>query len=435
MIDEYIAYSLLFTAEALIAWIYLEYLFNRIKSFSVLACSFFLGHILLLGISRFNNTTVNALAFCFVNFILIRLNYQCSIKTGFLHTAFLCFIMIGAELLVNLLIGAFGYEFSAYTYDFSVMVVLMLLSKILYLLFSVIGSRIFVPHKHFNEEPRLMIVFCSMPLLSAFIAIIIAYLGMTNGTNETVSIMTLMIVVTLLIVNLIVFVLYNYLQKANEEYLTLQLSIQKEQADTAYYEALQEQFESQKILVHDIKKHLNTIAALAKNDKAIEIEKYISSIHSELLPSTHAKLCTDPILNLLLLRFRNDCQEKRILFHCDVRENVSTFMDASSITTLYGNLLSNALESAQCSQEKQIELSVTRNLLQSVIVITIVNSCDIEPTTDGNGGFCTKKSDNMIHGVGLKSISRVVKKYSGVATMYYDSAKNQFHHVIQFPLP
>ncbi len=59
------------------------------------------------------------------------------------------------------------------------------------------------------------------------------------------SIMTILIIVTLLIVNLIFLILYNSLQKANEEYLALQLSMQKEQADIAYYSALQEQFENQ----------------------------------------------------------------------------------------------------------------------------------------------------------------------------------------------
>lgn len=329
MINEFIAYVLLFAAEAVIAWIYWEYLFNRTKSVSILVWSIFIGYLLLLGISRLNSTTINALSFCFVNYALMIANYQCSHKTGLLHTSFLCFIMIGAELLVNLLIGVFGYEFSTYTYNFSVMIVLMLLSKILYLMFSIIGSRIFASHKHLNEDPHLMVLFCCVPLISAFIAIFIAYLGITRGSNETTRIMTFIIVVSLLIVNLITFALYNYIQKSNEEYLTLQLSIQKERADVAHYKALQEQFDSQKILVHDIRKHLNTIAALAQDNKAIEIEKYISSIYSEFLPVAYAKLCTDPILNLLLLHFRDDCQENCILFQSDIRENVSSFMDAS----------------------------------------------------------------------------------------------------------
>ena len=343
--------------------------------------------------------------------------------------------MVGAEILVALLISLFGFEFAAYTYNFRVMVALVILSKLLYLMFSVIGSRIFAPHKHTSKEPQFMILFCSLPILSAAIAIVTVYLGMTTEITGTIGIMTIMIIVTLLIVNLIIFALYNYLQKTNEEFLTLQLSIQKEEADTTYYKALQEQFENQRILVHDIKKHLNTIDAIAKQSGSVEIEEYISSIHNTLSPSIQAKLCSDPILNLILLRFREDCAEKNVAFHCDVREKVSAFMDASSITTLYGNLLSNSLEAASCSVDKQVELSVTRNILQSVIVISVINSCDVAPVSDGHGGFCTRKSDQKFHGVGLRSIDRIVKKYNGISAMYYDSSKKQFHHIIQFPIP
>lgn len=119
-------------------------------------------------------------------------------------------------------------------------------------------------------------------------------------------------------------------------------------------------------------------------------------------------------------------------FQCDIRENVSAFMNASSVTTLYGNLLPNALESAIASDEKQIELSATWNAEHTVVIISVVNSCATAPTPDGSGSFRTSKENKHLHGVGLRSIERVVKKYHGNATMYYDSATKQFHHVIQF---
>lgn len=435
MISENACYAALFVAEALTAWLYLEYLFRRRKSTFSLIFSFLMGYSLLFAVSLLGNTTINALLFCLINFALTEWNYQCNIRTALLHTAFLCFIMVGAEILVALLISLFGYEFSAYTYNFGVMVALVILSKLLYLVFSVIGSRIFAPHKHTNEEPQFMVLFCSLPILSAAIAIATVYLGMTTGITGTVGIMTIVIIVTLLIVNLVILALYNYMQKTNEEYLTLQLSIQKEQADMAYYQALQEQFENQRILVHDIKKHLNTIDAIAAQNGSVEIERYISSIYDTLALSTQAKLCSDPILNLVLLRFREDCIEQKVVFHCDIREKISAFMDASSITTLYGNLLSNSLEAASHSAEKQIELSVTRNNLQSVIIISVINSCDVAPVSDGHGGFHTKKIDKASHGIGLRSIDRIVRKYNGIATMYYDSSQKQFHHIIQIPIP
>ena len=92
-----------------------------------------IGYAVLFGISFLDNTTINAAAFCAVNYALAVIQYRCGRKAAVLHTAFLCFIMVGAEILVALLISLFGYEFYAYTYNFRVMVVLVILSKLLYL--------------------------------------------------------------------------------------------------------------------------------------------------------------------------------------------------------------------------------------------------------------------------------------------------------------
>ena len=433
MTGEKLCFAALFVAEALTAWLYIEYLFERKKSARVLISSFAIGYALLFGVSMLDNTTANAASFFVVNYTLARLDYECSKKNAVLHTAYLTFVMVGAEILVALLISAFGFEFSAYTYDFGVMVALIILSKFLYLVFASIGSRVFAPHKRERQDPHLMVLFCVLPLVSAGIAVFVVFLGMTSGFSEVAMVMTLLIVITLMVVNLIVLVLYNYLQKADEEYLALQLSIQKEQADTAYYQALKEQHENERILVHDIRKHLTAIEAMAKQQNVSEIESYISELNTTLVLGDSARLCSNPILNLLLLRFRDDCKESVVTFHCDVRENTLSSLDASSITALFGNLLSNALDAATDSEEKQVELSVVRNDLQSAVVISVVNSCDQEPISDGHGGFRTKKENKGKHGVGLRSIARVVKKHQGMSMMYYDAQRKQFHSIIQFP--
>lgn len=103
MISENACYAALFVAEALTAWLYLEYLFKRRKSTFSLIFSFLIGYSLLFAASLLGNTTINALLFCLVNFALTEWYYQCNIRTALLHTAFLCFIMVGAEFLLHYL--------------------------------------------------------------------------------------------------------------------------------------------------------------------------------------------------------------------------------------------------------------------------------------------------------------------------------------------
>lgn len=198
------------------------------------------------------------------------------------------------------------------------------------------------------------------------------------------------------------------------------------------YETLQKQYDAQRILAHDIRNHLQIIDSLAQNNASEEISEYIASLDATLCPTEQATLCDNPILNTLLLHFQKQCAQEKINFTCDIRSEALHFMDSTSLTALFGNLLSNALEAASESQSRQIELSVPRIYEQNISVISIVNSCDQQPSADGFGGYLTKKKNASSHGIGLRSIQRVVRKYEGTQTMYYNQEERTFHHIIQF---
>lgn len=229
-------------------------------------------------------------------------------------------------------------------------------------------------------------------------------------------------------------VIYNHLQRMHAEQLAMNLSIQKEEADAAYYQDLQKQSENQRILIHDIKRHLNTIHGLANDFNAPGISEYITKLVDDVLPDQQVKLCSDPILNFMLQQFRDKCKSPQITFQCDIRDNCLSFMDAPSITTFYSNLLTNAFEAASFSAERTIELSVKKNEDQQVVIVSVVNSCDTPPVPDHEGLFRTKKRNPGIHGVGLKSIGRIVARYHGVATMRFDPESKKFYHIVQFPM-
>lgn len=235
----------------------------------------------------------------------------------------------------------------------------------------------------------------------------------------------------LLAVNLLLFALYNHLEKAYAANLELQLSIQKERSDADYYQALNEQSENQKILIHDIKNHLHTLNALAQGGDNAKIRDYLQKLEAALPLKTGGRMSSEPILDMLLQRTRQECEKKGLTFHCDVREGCTGFMDAPSITALYGNLLSNAVEAADGSRGRTLELRVTNNARG--VVISLVNDCDARPKSDSFGRLVTRKQDSQAHGVGLKSIDRVVRRYNGIQTVYYDERSCQFHYVIHFP--
>ena len=99
-----------------------------------------------------------------------------------------------------------------------------------------------------------------------------------------------------------------------------------------------------------------------------------------------------------------------------------------------GNLLSNAIEAAENSESKMVELSVVKKEQQNCILISMVNSCDMAPIKDANGNFETGKDKSKGHGYGTKSIARVIQKYNGEADMRYDEEAKEFHSIIRFPV-
>ena len=430
---ETIFYAAIMAVEAVIAWIYCERLFDRNRKPWALILAYALAYTILFFISLGGNTTLNAVSFGVINCALFIFSYRVKYRSAILHAAFLCFIVLATEVLVSLVINFFGYDFTEYTHNVSILMILGIWSKLLYLILAVICGRIFSPHKYENEEPKFFALFCVLPVVSMLLGAAIIYIGMHSEVNQTVSTMMTINIAALLTINLLFFSIYNHIQKMYAEQLQTQLSMQKEENDALYYQTLQEQSDSQRILIHDIKNHMHAIKRLAEQGETEAISAYLSQMDETILSIPQTRLCNEPVLNILLLRFADDCKKAGVTFSCDIRDNCLAFMDPVSITALFGNLLSNALEAAASSKEKEIDLSVRYSNIQAAVIIAVSNSCDSTPTSDAEGSYITSKKDRNLHGIGLRSIQRIVQKYYGLSATKYVADKQAFYHFIHIP--
>lgn len=430
---ETIFMGAIMAVEAMIAWIYCERLFDRKRKLWALLLAYVLVYTILFLITFAGNTTINSVSFALFNCGLFIFGYRVKHGSALLHAAFLCFIVLAAEVLVSLVINLFGYDFAEYTHNTSILFTLGIWSKLLYLILAVFCARIFSPHKYENEEPRFFALFCVLPIVSAFLCTAIIYIGMHSEVNQTVGTMMTINIAALLTINLLFFSIYNHIQKMYAEQLQTQLRMQKEENDALYYQTLQAQSDSQRILIHDIKNHMHTMKRLAEQGQIDAVSEYLSKMDETVLSIPQTRLCNEPVLNILLLRFADDCKKANVTFSCDIRDNCLAFMDPVSITALFGNLLSNALEAAASSKEREIELSVRYSNVQAAVIIAVSNSCDSAPTPDAEGSYITIKKDRKLHGIGLKSIGRIVEKYHGLSATKYVADKQAFYHFIHIP--
>lgn len=434
MIKERICYAVVFAVEAAIAWFYYGNIYPIKRFQPAFGMSFVFGYLLLFLLSANGKPALNILTFFCVNLTLLMFNYKCSAKAGILQAAFLTFSNGVSEVLINLILTFFHFDYNAYTCNFTVMLALGIASKLLYLVIIFLAAHIFKPQSANQNESNLTTLLGVMPAVSGFIVVTVTYIGLTSELNPVTEIMVTISMLALLIVNLAVLILYGRIQVIAAENAALSISKAQDEANVDYYILLRDQYDSQQIMIHDIRKHLGSIRDMLEIGNAVEAEHYIETLES--MPSLErtVKLCDDPLLNVILSRYISWAQDIGVAFHCDIKSSDFSFMDATSITALFSNLLSNAVESAQKSEEKKVELSIVKNTEEEYIMISLENSCDIAPETDTTGNFKTTKVNQRIHGYGLKSINRVIQKYDGISLPRYDSSSKTFCYTIRFPI-
>lgn len=423
-----ICYAFVLTSEGITAWSYFEQVFERKGSRKVEIWMFILGYSLLFVLSQFKNVLINTIAFLFVNLILLFSNFACKKLIGIIQVAFLTVVMGGTEVLAGNLMSCLSHDFKAYQYDISVMIPLSVLSCLLYFFVIQIIAKLIKPAKDGTDTSTVFLL-SILPVVSVLITMTIAYISITTRIKPIVGILMAISVIALLMVNILVTVVYNHIQKMYNDRLELELIAQKAKMDTENYKILENQYENQRVLIHDIRGHMQVMRGLLESKNYDELENYLLDMERDPALQKIARLCDNTVLNVILVHHASICKSLDIDIDFDIRQHSVDFISAHDITAIFDNLLTNAEEAAKNTSEKYIKLSATQQG-ETGMLITIINSCDSAPDMDEDGNIKTKKKDKEHHGVGLKSVKQAVQRYHGVSRMYYNDEENRFHSVI-----
>lgn len=423
-----ICYAFVLTSEGITAWSYFEQVFERKGSRKVEIWMFILGYSLLFALSQFKNVLINTVAFLFVNLILLFSNFACKKLIGIIQVAFLTVVMGGTEVLAGNLMSCLSHDFKAYQYDISVMIPLSVLSCLLYFFVMQIIAKLIKPAKDGTDTSTVFLL-SILPVVSVLITMTITYISITTQIKPIVGILMAISVIALLMVNILVTVVYNHIQKMYNDRLELELIAQKAKMDTENYKILENQYENQRVLIHDIRGHMQVMRGLLESKNYDELENYLLDMERDPALQKIARLCDNTVLNVILIHHASICKSLGIDVDFDIRQHSVDFISTHDITAIFDNLLTNAEEAAKNTSEKYIKISATQQG-ETGVLITVINSCNSTPDMDEDGNIETKKKDKEHHGVGLKSVKQAVQRYHGVSRMYYSNEENRFHSVI-----
>ena len=418
----------LFIAEGMIFYHYANSLFSPKRKNGLTLFAAIFSYTLLFAVYLLGSGILNTLMMLVINVILFKILFDCNLKTSFFHSGVLVFFMLSTELVsVALTTMVCKVDFSIYNEDETIFILNTVISKMIYFIFCFAFSKVFKRSKgNFGSDSRFWLLMI-VPVASLVILTILFNTAINIKLEEQYKISFSVISLLLVVSNIIIFFVYERSIKDAKELLELKTINQRNSIDKTYFEILEKNNEKLKIFTHDMKNHLLHIGSLAHNE---EVDNYISDLCGVVLNFGSSAITKNKTLDIIINKYILLCESKNIKISFDSKTSNLAFIEPTDLSALLNNLLDNAVEAAEKTEEKFIEVKFfAKN--NSMQVINITNSCNVIPRIK-NESFISTKTDTQLHGFGTKSIKKVVEKYNGSIDWTYNEEEKFFRICIIF---
>jgi len=204
---------------------------------------------------------------------------------------------------------------------------------------------------------------------------------------------------------------YFFIRKEKERSRLQQLKMDMMESD---YRALQKVYEEKEILLHDVKKHMQTIRGMAEAGQKQEILVYLDEMNGVLQKGRNRDLVNHDLLNLILNYKFQEAEDAGISIQYEMEDMGGLQLKPTEICALFSNILDNAIEANRKIAEGLecwIKLVCTR---KGQILIIYTSNPMAEKKIRFVGGIPeTTKRDKGEHGFGMRSIRQIVNTYNG----------------------
>lgn len=246
-----------------------------------------------------------------------------------------------------------------------------------------------------------------IPIPNIIVCCICIYIAKHLETGLA-NILCLTVIFTVLLSSLLTFVIFHKLGLAILSNHKNELLLQEASAKEEYFHEVEKSNTIVREIKHDLKNQLIGLSALAEGAPALtaEFQKIIGGLkNSDKTLYTNNSTCNTIVNNKIQI-----AQSKNI--ECSVSLLIPEYLslDYSDICVLLGNLFDNAIEACEkvCIPDRKIVLSIV--YMEHILTLKIVNSKELYPAIWDK----SSKPDFLNHGIGIRSVKRIVEKYNGV---------------------
>lgn len=409
-----------YLTEMSISYIFFSSAFDRryrVSSILGIGCILFgIGSVI--NILCHNNVVINILISIILNSLFARLCFNGKLYLNFFYSFILVIIGITWEFIAVSVVSMFtGRGFLDYNKNLAIFILECPTCKVFYFLTILILSRVMKSEEQDTSLPFSLFLY---PIATIICHIIFWYI--CTQTEVPYEIQSLLAVASmiLLVSTVLLFITYQNQIEADRESMRIKSENARLQTEKSYYTILEQQNQQLIVYAHDAKKHLMAISAL--NDDP-QIGSYISKLSDQLADYTHYSHSGNKLLDIMIHKYSVDCEIRGIHFEYDVKScNLSRVSDLD-LVAIIGNLMDNAIAAAEQSHTKSVSFATSWRNDYSIIIVC--NSCDIPPKAVGEN-LVSSKPNQALHGFGLKSVKRTIKKYEGDFEWIYDEPNHLF---------
>lgn len=213
--------------------------------------------------------------------------------------------------------------------------------------------------------------------------------------------------------------IYFWYDVASNQRLKHRLELMNRQNESMhqYYEDLEENYNQSRKIIHDIRNHIHV---LEQSQKLDQTQSYFDDVHTMLNALGLHYYTDNRMLNIVLNHKLKGLSYEQV--ECGIGGIDLSFLSDIDITTIFSNLLDNALEA--CEKKDEFFIRLKGDHIHDFLVIKIQNPY--------LGHYELGRSMKPGHeGLGLDNVRQTLKTYHG--ELEIDCQNNLFSVTLVFP--
>lgn len=267
-------------------------------------------------------------------------------------------------------------------------------------------------------------------VLAVFEVTLVTYIALKIEA-ETSGIVLMLITICLLGLDLYLIKLFEDISQKYQLEREMILRDQQTTIQNNYYQSIEVQYEHSRRLIHDMKNHMQTLEELYCSGSGLEAKHYAQTILESMDAFSGRFKCNNRILTIIINDKILKCDEQSIEVNIEVEDIDFSFIEAFDMTTIFSNLLDNAIEACLELPVDKREIGVRVIKFNQFVAINIRNRYKGKLLWDKDNLITTKGGKHA--GLGLKNVKSTVEKYDG--TIQRKSDDKYFEVKILISLP